>query len=125
MSCGVGHRPGLDLVLLWLWLAAVAPIPPLDWEPPYAVGAALKSKNKTKQNKKPQLFSYIFTFTVILPKSHSIQIHAKFSKFSFCITLYMRQTSCWIIRITCKRENLGKLLILFSNNSLPKNNNHF
>ena len=35
-----------DLVLLWLWhrLAAVAPIRPLAWESPYAVGAALKSK---------------------------------------------------------------------------------
>ena len=39
---------GLDLVLLWLWyrLAAVAPVRPLAWEPPYTVGAALK-KTKT------------------------------------------------------------------------------
>ena len=51
MSCGVGNRRGLDLALLWLWrsLAATAPIRPLAWEPPYAAGAALKSK--TKQNK--------------------------------------------------------------------------
>ena len=44
MSCGVGHRRGLDLALLWLWcrLAATALIGPLAWEPPYAVGAALK-----------------------------------------------------------------------------------
>ena len=44
VSCGVGRRCGLDLVLLWLWhrLAATAPIRPLDWEPPYARGAALK-----------------------------------------------------------------------------------
>ena len=40
---------------LWLWrgLAAVAPIRPLAWQPPYAVGVALKKdkrqKNKTKQ----------------------------------------------------------------------------
>ena len=27
---------------LWLRLAAVAPIQPLAWEPPYAVGVALK-----------------------------------------------------------------------------------
>ena len=47
----VGSIPGLpqwvgDLTLLWLWcrLAAVAPIRPLAWEPPYALGAALKSK---------------------------------------------------------------------------------
>ena len=34
--------------LLWLWcrLAAVAPIPPLAWEPPYATGMALKRLKK-------------------------------------------------------------------------------
>ena len=50
MSCGVGGRCGSDLVLLWLWHgpAAVAPIGPLAWEPPYAMGAALKSKKQTK-----------------------------------------------------------------------------
>ena len=38
-------------MLLWLWCrpAAVGPIQPLAWEPPYAAGAALKSNNKTKQ----------------------------------------------------------------------------
>ena len=41
MSCGVGHRLGSDLSLLWLWCrpAAVDPIRPLAWEPPYAVSA--------------------------------------------------------------------------------------
>ena len=44
MSYGVGCRCGLDLALLWLccWLAAVALIRPLAWEPPYVAGAALK-----------------------------------------------------------------------------------
>ena len=39
-----------DPVLLWLWCrpAAVAPIRPLAWEPPYASGVALRSKNKNK-----------------------------------------------------------------------------
>ena len=52
MSCGVGHRCGLDLALLWLWCrpAAVAPIRPLDWEPPYAVGAALEKTKKKNKN---------------------------------------------------------------------------
>ena len=38
------HRHSLDPVLLWLWgrPAATALIWPLAWEPPYAVGAALK-----------------------------------------------------------------------------------
>ena len=48
MSCGVGHRRGLDLVLLWLWckLAAIDLIRPLAWEPPYAVDVALKKDKK-------------------------------------------------------------------------------
>ena len=52
MSCGVGHGCGLDPVLLWLWCrtAAIAPIRPLDWELPYAVGAALKRKKKKKKD---------------------------------------------------------------------------
>ena len=52
MSCHVGRRRGLDLALLWLWrkLAAVALIRPLAWEPPYAIGAALK-RQKTKKVK--------------------------------------------------------------------------
>ena len=56
MSCGVGRRRGSDLVLLWLWSrpAAVAPIGPLAWEPPYATGAALKrQKQKQKTPQKP------------------------------------------------------------------------
>ena len=50
VSCGVGHRCGLYLALLWLWRspAAVALIRPLAWEPPYAADAALKSKRQRK-----------------------------------------------------------------------------
>ena len=46
VSCGVGHRRGLDLAWLWLWLTATAPIGPLAWEPPYAAGVALENKIK-------------------------------------------------------------------------------
>ena len=49
----VGSTPGLahwvkDLALLWLWYRpeATAPIWPVAWELPYAVGAALKKKKK-------------------------------------------------------------------------------
>ena len=51
VSCGVGHRSDPDPALLWLWcrLAAVAPIGPLAWKPPYAMGVALKSKKKKKK----------------------------------------------------------------------------
>ena len=53
MSCGVGHRGGSDLALLWLWRrpVATAPIRPLAWEPPYAVRAA-QEKTKKKKRKK-------------------------------------------------------------------------
>ena len=46
---GVGCRWGLDPALLWLWCrpaAEAAPIQPLAWEPPSAVGVALKKKKK-------------------------------------------------------------------------------
>ena len=54
MSSDVGHRCDKDLALLWLWHrpAAVAPIRPLAWEPPYAVGTALKKRKKEKKKKK-------------------------------------------------------------------------
>ena len=44
MNCGVGHRLGSDPALLWLQCrpATTAPIRTLAWEPPYAIGAALK-----------------------------------------------------------------------------------
>ena len=54
MLCGVGHRCGLDLALLWLWLwqrpTAVALIRPLAWELPHNVCAALKSGKKKERN---------------------------------------------------------------------------
>ena len=52
MSCGVGLR-SLDLALLWLWHrpAAAAPILPLAWELPYAVGGAPKSEKKKQKQK--------------------------------------------------------------------------
>ena len=61
MSRGVGCRCGSDLALLWLWrrLAATALIGPLDWEPPYAMGAALeKAKRQKKEKKKTKKTGY-------------------------------------------------------------------
>ena len=52
MSYGVGLRGSSDPALLWLWYrpAALALIRSLAWEPPYAMGAALK-RQKAKKNK--------------------------------------------------------------------------
>ena len=44
MGYDVGHRRSSDPALLWL--AAVAPIQPLPWEPPYATGGAPKRQKK-------------------------------------------------------------------------------
>ena len=54
MSCGIGHRCSLDLTLLWLWcrLVATAPVGTLAWEPPHAVGMALKRQEDQKKKKK-------------------------------------------------------------------------
>ena len=50
VSCDVGHRRGVEQVLLWLWcrLEIAGPILPLAWERLYAVGAALKRKKEKK-----------------------------------------------------------------------------
>ena len=70
MSCGVGCTHSLDPTLLWLWcrLAAVSPIGPLAWEPPCAIGAALKSKKTKKQTnkQKKQLFKFIPIFKLLI-----------------------------------------------------------
>ena len=54
MSCGIGCRHSSDLVLLWLWCrpAAVAPIRPLAWESPYAMGAAQEIATTTTTTKR-------------------------------------------------------------------------
>ena len=64
MSCGVGRRQGSDPVLLWLWPRpeATALIRPLAWEPPYAVGAALK-KDKRQKKKILTLDGSLWTFS--------------------------------------------------------------
>ena len=54
MSCSVGHRQGLDLVVVWLWyrLAAVAPIQPLALEFPYVAGEAVFKKKRKEEKRK-------------------------------------------------------------------------
>jgi len=54
VSCGVGHRRGSDLAWLWSWHrpAATALIRLLAWEPPYAMGVALKRQKKKKKKKR-------------------------------------------------------------------------
>ena len=53
MSCDIGRRRSSDPPLLWLWCkpVATAPIRPLAWEPPYAMGAVLKRQKEKKKIK--------------------------------------------------------------------------
>ena len=60
-----GSIPGLvhwvkDLVFLWLWRrpAAIAPVWPLTWEPPYAVGAALNKRKRKRKKKLRKLWEF-------------------------------------------------------------------
>ena len=50
----------LRSALLWLWRRSVATalIRPLGWEPPYAVGAALKKAKRQKQQQQQQKMRY-------------------------------------------------------------------
>ena len=61
MSCGIGHRHGLDPTLLWLWHkpVATAPIQPLAWEPPHAAGAALKRQDQKERKKERKKNTHI------------------------------------------------------------------
>ena len=66
-----GSIPGLaqwvgDPMLLWLWCrrAAAAPMGPLAWEPPYAVGVALK-RQMTKKRKENEVGAKIEVVTEI------------------------------------------------------------
>ena len=43
-------------ILCVAWLAVAAPIQPLAWEPPYAMGAILKIKRRGKQKENKKLF---------------------------------------------------------------------
>ena len=51
MSCGVGHRSGSTLALLWLWHRPVAAAltGPLAWELPYAMGTVLKRQKEKRK----------------------------------------------------------------------------
>ena len=78
MSCGIGNRVNLDPMLLWLqlWLwcrlAAVAPIQPLAWEPPYGMGMALRPKKKRKKEKTLPWSSHSGSAEMNLIRNHEV-----------------------------------------------------
>ena len=101
MSCGIGHRHSSNPALLWLWHRPVAraPIQPLAWELPYAVGVALKWKSK---NKKSNGFNGLCYSSVILLLMNATQ---KLLKHNWHQILVI-QSEFPTLLLTC-----GKLLI--------------
>ena len=55
-SCGISHRGGSDLAVLWLWFrpAAAAPTQLLAWELPRATSTALKRQKKKKKKEREE-----------------------------------------------------------------------
>ena len=100
MGCGVGHSCGSDPTFLWLWCspAAVAPIQPLAWELPYAMGVAQNPKKlKLKINNK--------NYETLINK---IEDDIKKWKDVLCL---------WIGIITVKMSTLPKAIYRF--NTIP------
>ena len=90
VSCGVGCRFGSDPALLWLWcgLTAVAPIRPLDCEPPHAVGEALKKQKKPLPPWIPNSESFPLPPTPPWqPQSYSLYVGVGF-RFVTCVNLH-------------------------------------
>ena len=58
VSCGVGRGGGRVPTMLWLCCrpAAIAPIRPLAWEPPYAARAAQEKAKRQKDQKKKKVY---------------------------------------------------------------------
>ena len=91
MSCGVGRRHGQDPALLWLWYrpAATAPIGPVAWEPPYAVGVALeiakKTKKKEREREREKTFKYLPLLQLLI--NFDLFLIHRFIKYSISIFL--------------------------------------
>ena len=100
MDCGIGHRRSLDLTLLWLWcrLAAVALIGSVAWDPPYAVGAAVKGQKTKKKEKKVNIVRKLTSNKwKHLPASTSLS--------PFLYILYFSLSSLKLIVTDCFRGN--------------------
>ena len=112
MTCGVGHRCGLNLSLLWLWrrLPTTAPIRPLAWEPPYAMGAALEKTKRQKKKKKKKCISSKWRF--LAPPSHATTCSTHDPVFSISIK---------VTRSTAPHSAFLSLVLAFAFFFLAKN----
>ena len=78
MSCGMGRKQGTDPMLLGLWCrpAAAAPIQPLAWELPYAIGVTLKSKKAKKEKKKKKVSFISKAKYLCTPHGDGLRLHS-------------------------------------------------
>ena len=93
VSCGVGHRCSLDpmLWLPWLWyrLEAVALTQPRAWEPPYAMGVALKRQKKMNIIKFSTLITpYCFIF---IHNFNLVSVVSRITLFSFFLFSFLKK----------------------------------
>ena len=112
MSCGVGYRCGLDLVLLWLWCkpAATALIWPLAWESPHTMGVALE-RQKTKKPKKQKIKK-----TTPPKKTQKTQL-ATFNHIQFTWTWLV---TFWFLDQCLTWEELSSIMCLWSSTFLEE-----
>ena len=83
MSCGVGHRCGSDLVLLWLWckLAASALIRPLAW----GTSICHRCGPKNKQTNKQKTYNFICQLNLIKAEKNFFSL--KVGSVSHCMAI--------------------------------------
>ena len=114
MSCGVGHRRGPDLVLLWLWhrLAGAALIGTLAWEPPQAVSAALK-KDKRQKKKEKRKWAHSLLFSP--PNS----ILSYYHNLKNCLIIFTKALNTFYLPNQLKMSFRPKALIGSINFGLP------
>ena len=108
VSCGVGCRHSSDLVLLWLWCrpAVVAPIRPLAWEPPYAMGQPPPPKKKIQPT---VLTTFINTLkTVPMLVLNQITLNNSLAKLTYKTTLHNvceKDTVVQVVETNEEQEN--------------------
>ena len=103
MNCGVGCRRGLHLVLLWLWcsLAATVPTRCLTWEPPYAIGVALKRQKRICLVNWPSVFFQKWFESTIL------------YCFFFCLMIFIVESWMWLLwKSSPPQSFLGFVIVL-------------